>query len=163
MYAEGVPVHTAWLQMHRERNRNFFAYPSDVALLTSIQERILSESCARKGRLVAKKGSDESPTWFSKMDGSLPSRILPYMYLGNLTHANNPELLRCMGISRILSIGEPVSWDQKEKDKWGAENLVLVDKVQDNGIDPLTDEFEKCLEFIGEPYFSHPNRKGISW
>ncbi|KAF7510399.1 hypothetical protein GJ744_006678 [Endocarpon pusillum] len=150
MYAEGVPVHTAWLQMHCDRNRNFFAYPCDVALLTCIQERILSGSPARKGRLIAEKGSDDSPAWLSKMDGSLPSRILPYMYLGNLTHANNPELLRSMGISRILSIGEPVSWDPKEKDRWGAENLVLVDKVQDNGIDPLTDEFERCLEFIGQ-------------
>ena len=149
MYAEGVPVHTAWLQAHCQRNRNFFAYPSDVALLTSIQTRVLSESPARKDKIIPKE-IDDSPLWLSRMDGSLPSRILPYMYLGNLTHANNPELLRGMGIRRILSIGEPVAWDQKEKDKWEVENLVLVNKVQDNGIDPLTDEFERCLEFIGQ-------------
>jgi dual specificity MAP kinase phosphatase len=83
------------------------------------------------------------------MDGSLPSRILPYMYLGNLTHANNPELLRGMGIRRILSIGEPVSWDREEKERWGVQNLALVSGVQDNGIDPLTEEFERCLNFIG--------------
>jgi len=158
MYAEGVPVHTAWLQMHCDRKRNFFAYPSDVALLTSIQDRVLSESPARKGKdkdketlAMPNEAVDSSPpSWLSKMDGSLPSRILPYMYLGNLTHANNPELLRGMGIRRILSVGEPVSWAQKEKERWGAENLVLIDKVQDNGIDPLTDEFERCLKFIGE-------------
>lgn len=154
MYAEGVPVHIAWLQMHRERNRNFFAYPSDVALLTSIQERLLSESPVRKDKVIS-KGSDDPPTWLSRMDGSLPSRILPYMYLGNLTHANNPELLRGMGIRRILSIGEAVNWDQKEKDKWGSDNLVLVSRVQDNGIDPLTDEFERCLEFIGKLHRYH--------
>jgi dual specificity MAP kinase phosphatase len=148
MYAEGVPVQTAWLQMHCQRNRNFFAYPSDVALLTSIQARILSESPARTDKCIP-KGTDDPPSWLNKMDGSLPSRILPYMYLGNLTHANNPELLWGMGIRRVLSIGEAVSWDQKEKDRWGAENLVLISKVQDNGIDPLTEEFERCLDFIG--------------
>ena len=80
------------------------------------------------------------------------------MYLGNLTHANNPELLRGLGIRRILSIGEAVSWDQEEKDRWGGENLALVTKVQDNGIDPLTDEFERCLEFIGEWGEKEPSR-----
>lgn len=148
MYAEGVSLHTAWLQMHCDRKRNFFAYPSDVALLTSIQERILSESPARPDKGIL-KGVDDPPSWLSRMDGSLPSRILPYMYLGNLTHANNPELLRSIGIRRILSIGEAVSWDEKEKERWGGENLALVTKVQDNGIDPLMDEFERCLEFIG--------------
>jgi dual specificity MAP kinase phosphatase len=26
---------------------------------------------------------------------------------------------------------------------------MVIQGVQDNGIDPLTDEFENCLEFIG--------------
>lgn len=149
MYAEGVPVHTAWLQMHCNRGRNFFAYPSDLALLTSIQARLLAESPVWSDRSIP-KGVDESPAWLGRMDGSMPSRILPYMYLGNLTHANNPEMLRGMGIRRILSIGEAVSWNHKEKEQWGPENLALINKVQDNGIDPLTDEFERCLEFIGK-------------
>jgi dual specificity MAP kinase phosphatase len=144
MFAEGVPVHTAWLRMHCDKGRNFFAYPSDVALLTSIQPRLLAESPANPANIRP------APAWLSKLDGSLPSRILPYMYLGNLTHANNPELLRQMGIKRILSIGEPVSWVKSEHEKWDRENLMMVDRVQDNGIDPLTGEFERCLEFIGK-------------
>lgn len=144
MYAEGVPVHIAWLRMHREKGRNFFAYPSDVALLISIQPRLLAESPANPAKV------GPAPGWLSKLDGSLPSRILPYMYLGNLTHANNPELLREMGIKRILSIGEPVGWVKSEHEKWDRDNLMMVDRVQDNGIDPLTSEFERCLEFIGE-------------
>jgi dual specificity MAP kinase phosphatase len=72
------------------------------------------------------------------------------MYLGNLTHANNPELLQRLGIKRILSVGEPVSWSKKDLDMWGHENLMMVDRVQDNGIDPLTSEFNRCLEFIGK-------------
>jgi dual specificity MAP kinase phosphatase len=147
MFAEGIPVHEAWTRLHCEKGRNFFAYPSDVALLTSIQDRILSESPVFE---QAKRDSIKAPAWLSKLDGSLPSRILPYMYLGNLTHANNPELLKELGIRRILSIGEPVSWSHGEKEKWGRQNLLMVDRVQDNGIDPLTGEFERCLEFIGE-------------
>jgi dual specificity MAP kinase phosphatase len=147
MFAEGVPAHEAWLRLHCEKKRNFFAYPSDVTFLTSIQQRLLLESPAAKGISVSRL---MDPGWLARMDGSLPSRILPYMYLGNLTHANNPELLRALGITRILSIGEPVSWLQAEIEKWGAEGLLMIDEVQDNGIDPLTQELDKCLEFIGE-------------
>ena len=146
MYAEGIPVHTAWLRLHSEKERNFFAYPSDVALLCSIQPRILSESPRGPKDLAL----NTEPAWLSRMDGSLPSRILPYMYLGNLGHANNPELLKELGIKRVLSVGEPVSWTKEIAERWGAENLLFIDRVQDNGVDPLTEEFTRCLEFIGE-------------
>ncbi|KAL9089452.1 MAG: hypothetical protein Q9165_005773 [Trypethelium subeluteriae] len=175
MYAHGVPTHAAWLQLHRDRQRNFFAYPSDVSLLSSIQPRILQESPAsfpsplnRVDSLLgscttASAGLDierltEEPAWLSRMDGSLPSRILPYMYLGNLGHANNPQLLKELGIGRILSVGEPVNWrgDMESLASgeigpggWRKEDLLFIDRVQDNGVDPLTEEFGRCLEFIG--------------
>ncbi|KAI9679482.1 MAG: tyrosine/serine/threonine protein phosphatase pps1 [Caeruleum heppii] len=143
MYAEGAPVHETWLRLHCEKQRNFFAYPSDVALLTSIQQRLLERSPNRQvSRPVVE------PNWLSRIDGSLPSRILPYMYLGNLNHANNPELLWELGIRRILSVGEPIAWSSDEREKWGPDNLLYVDNVQDNGVDPLTAEFAKCLHFI---------------
>ncbi|ETI21565.1 hypothetical protein G647_07912 [Cladophialophora carrionii CBS 160.54] len=146
MYAEGVPLHEAWIRLHCEKQRNFFAYPSDVALLNAIQERILREAPTAD---VSKIATVEPPSWLAKLDGSLPSRILPYMYLGNLTHANNPEMLKLLGIRRILSVGEPVSWTEEQVKDWGRENLLMVDRVQDNGIDELTLEMERCLEFIG--------------
>ncbi|KAF3483175.1 pps1 dual specificity phosphatase [Arthroderma uncinatum] len=145
MYAEGAPVHEAWLRLHCEKKRNFFAYPSDVTFLLGIQQKLLCESPNPKGRQLTYR---PSPNWMTKMDGSLPSRILPYMYLGNLAHATNPELLWSLGIRRVLSVGEPVSWMAEEVEKWGAENLLLINEVQDNGIDPLTQELERCLEFI---------------
>jgi dual specificity MAP kinase phosphatase len=145
MYAEGLPVHEAWIKLHKDKGRNFFAYPSDVALLTSIQARILQESPAFKGDALKVK----EPQWLSKLDGSLPSRILPYMYLGNLGHANNPALLKEMGITRILSVGEPVAWATENQEDWPKEDLLYIDRVQDNGVDPLTDEFGRCLKFIG--------------
>jgi dual specificity MAP kinase phosphatase len=144
MYAEGLPVHDAWVRLHTMRGRNFFAYPSDVSLLRSIQPRILQESPAFKGNVL----KISEPSWLSKLDGSLPSRILPYMYLGNLNHANNPALLKELGITRILSVGESISWSQSQLESWGAENLLFIDRVQDNGVDSLTEEFERCLNFI---------------
>ncbi|KAK5118263.1 hypothetical protein LTR85_008243 [Meristemomyces frigidus] len=145
MYAECVPVHDAWLQLHCEKGRNFFAYGSDVALLRAVQPRILQASPKHSGNM--KQLCPPVPDWLEKMDGSLPSRVMDYMYLGNLGHANNPSLLRELGIGQILSVGEPVSWN-KDVVGWPAENLLFVDKVQDNGVDPLTEEFPRCLEFI---------------
>ena len=147
MYAEQIPVHEAWLRMHCEKGRNFFAYPSDVALLASLQPKLVpSLPLTTRGRSHVAR---DEPPWLSRIDGSLPSRILPYMYLGNLTHANNPDLLRAMGIKRILSVGEPVNWPKHQVDSWGAKNLLFIDRVQDNGVDPLIKDFERCLDFIG--------------
>ncbi|KAL8693601.1 MAG: hypothetical protein Q9218_001601 [Villophora microphyllina] len=146
MYAERIPVHEAWLRLHCQFKRNFFAYPSDVALLSSLQARIL-ELSPGPGNGISGSLQDD-PAWLSRFDGSLPSRILPYMYLGNLGHANNPQLLRALGIKRVLSVGEPVGWTKGQRESWGSKNLLFIDRVQDNGVDCLTKDFERCLEFI---------------
>jgi len=148
MYAEGLPVHEAWIRLHRDKGRNFFAYPTDVNLLRAIQPRILQES-PRWNKSVFHM---QEPSWMDSLDGSLPSRILPYMYLGNLSHANNPQLLRELGITRVLSVGETITWDDDMKCHldWPAENFLSVDRVQDNGVDPLWGEFDRCLKFIGK-------------
>lgn len=147
MFAEGIPAHEAWLRLHCDRKRNFFAYPSDVTFLSTIQTRLLHESPATHSESLS---SVPDPPWFRYCDGSLPSRILPYMYLGNLGHANNPEMLWALGIRRILSIGESVSWRDFDIARMGPENVMHITQVQDNGIDPLTKEFDRCLEFISE-------------
>lgn len=149
MYAECVPVHEAWLQLHCDKQRNFFAYSSDVHLLKTIQPRLMSAS-PKSSPTILQDLCAEPPKWMDNMDGSLPSRVMPYMYLGNLNHANNPELLRELGIGQVLSIGEPVNWSADTKDGWRAEDLFYIDRIQDNGVDPLTEEFERCLEFISE-------------
>ena len=157
MYVEQLPANEAWLRLHCEKKRNFFAYPTDVALLTSHQPRLVPPSPASLRR-CRKESNSDVPSWFSRMDGSLPSRILPYLYLGNLGHANNPELLKAIGIKQIISVGEPSSWDAAQVETWGPENMenvLYVDGVQDNGVDPLTAEFERCLDFIGELTSAH--------
>ena len=156
-YATGLPVPTAWLDLHTSKRRNFFAYPSDVALLTSIAPRLLSESPVHVDKSLSEitELAKEEPEWIKNMDGSLPSRVVDYMYLGNLGHANNPDLLREMGINQILSVGETATWKDGEMEKWGVDNVMVVQRVQDNGVDPLTDEFDRCLDFIGM-LVSHP-------
>ena len=148
MFVECIPVHDAWIRLHCEKKRNFFAYASDVSLLTSIQPRIMQESPRGQGAIPSSLPVD--PPWLRRFDGSLPSRILPYMYLGNLGHANNPDLLDQLGIKRVLSVGEAVSWSPEKLESWGADGMMFIDRVQDNGVDPLMDEFDKCLEFLGE-------------
>jgi dual specificity MAP kinase phosphatase len=150
-YASGLPVPTAWLDLHMSKGRNFFAYPSDVALLASIAPRLLTESPvnAKKSLVQITELAKEEPEWIRNMDGSLPSRVLDYMYLGNLGHANNPDLLKQMGIGQILSVGETATWKCTQLDEFGKDNVMTIQRIQDNGVDPLTEEFERCLKFIG--------------
>lgn len=150
-YSTGLPVPDAWLSLHTTKHRNFFAYPTDVALLTALAPRLLSESpeCVGKGLTEITKMIQDEPNWFPGLDGSLPSRVMDYLYLGNLGHANNPDLLREMGIHQILSVGETAMWREGDMEEWGQENVCVVQGVQDNGIDPLTAEFNRCLDFIG--------------
>ncbi|KEY64423.1 hypothetical protein S7711_05242 [Stachybotrys chartarum IBT 7711] len=151
-YSTGRPVPDAWLHLHTKEKRNFFAYPTDVALLTSIAPRLLRESpaCAGQSLEATTQLLRNEPGWVQGLDGSFPSRILDYLYLGNLCHANNPDLLRALGIHQILSVGETAIWRDGDLGRWGEDNVCLVQGVQDNGIDPLTDEFDRCLEFIGK-------------
>lgn len=150
-YSTGLPIPDAWLNLHTKKHRNFFAYITDVALLSAIAPRLLHESpvCSDKPFSEITDLVKNEPKWFPGLDGSLPSRITDYMYLGNLTHANNPSLLKALGINQVLSVGETAMWPDGELDEWGPENVCVVQGVQDNGIDPLTDQFERCLEFIG--------------
>jgi len=151
MYANCVTVDRAYVELHTMHNRNLFSYPTDVALLSSIQPRILQASPNSTNSMAAL--CQPTPRWLSKMDGSCPSRIMNYMYLGNLGHANNPDLLRELNIGQVLSVGETISWTTDETKRWREDartkdSILYVDGVQDNGVDPLTSSFSRCLEFI---------------
>lgn len=153
MYANCATVDRAYVELHTKHQRNLFSYPTDVALLSSIQPRILQASPSSAGSIA--KLCQPTPEWLSKMDGSFPSRIMNYMYLGNLGHANNPDLLRELNIGQVLSVGETISWTKEETKRWKEsartkESILYVDGVQDNGVDPLTPSFFKCLDFISE-------------
>lgn len=146
MYAKGIPLHEAWLRLHCQQKRNFFAYPSDLALLSSLQSHLLHASPRSRKRNIE---LTEGPRWLSRMDGSFPSRILPHLYLGNIGHANNPEMLQAIGIRKLVSVGEPVRWSEEQSKAWQQENMLVIDRVQDNGVDSLAGELQRALDFIG--------------
>lgn len=176
MYAECIPASEAFIRLHRGKVRNFFAYPTDKLFLECAERQILWRSPKLTEKTVLPV---HTPLWMQRFDGSLPSRILPYMYLGNLPHATNPGLLRRLGITHVLSVGEPIDWHhdpatlREDVADWPDENFLYIDQVQDNGVDPLTKEFDRCLEFIGKcalattqnPVFTTSDRKskGIRW
>ena len=153
IFSEGITAHEAWVRLHTTLQRSFFAFESDLQALKFLQSHLLDRSPNEN----ALKGPVPTPQWFTHgtFDGSFPSRILPHMYLGNLQHANNPEMLRAIGITRVLSIGEEVVWDMDSETANGM-HLMYLDNVQDNGIDPLLDYIDHCLEFLGIPLPCHP-------
>ncbi|KAH6851214.1 hypothetical protein B0I37DRAFT_353575 [Chaetomium sp. MPI-CAGE-AT-0009] len=140
--ATGQPVPQAWLDLHTTRQRNLFAYPSDVGLLGAIAPRLLAASPVRTGLAGGLMGvgvtemgvEEEEPRWWAGFDGSFPSRVLEYMYLGNLGHANNPNLLRALGVGQILSVGETAMWRDGELEAWGRRMcLEFIDRGRRNG------------------------------
>ena len=149
VYAEGIYAHEAWVKLHTDLQRSFFAFEADLKALNYLQSYLLARSPTASS-FQRMSSPSAVPAWFTSLafDGSFPSRILPHMYLGNLQHANNPEMLRTLGITRVLSIGEQVMWDMEVESAAGM-LLMHFDNVQDNGIDPLLNYIDACLEFLG--------------
>jgi dual specificity MAP kinase phosphatase len=159
IFAEGITAHEAWVRLHTSLGRSFFAFESDLQALKFLQSHLLARSPTQNS-FQRMSTPISTPAWFTHtaFDGSFPSRILQHMYLGNLQHANNPEMLRALGITRVLSIGEQVIWDIEEEKAAGM-HLMYLDNVQDNGIDPLLEYIDPCLEFLGttlNPLPPHP-------
>lgn len=48
--------------------------------------------------------------WVKEVEGSIPSKILPYLYLGSLKHALCLPLLNKLGIKKVISVGESLPW-----------------------------------------------------
>lgn len=156
----------------------------EVLLDSEISELLLGRSTSNKMHRSLKLGyiandSDSSeeeeviPTaddWVSEVEGSLPSRILPYLYLGSLVHANSLPLLRDLGITHVISVGEQLDWlsggnfkknniTKVEKATDGGiekftlqdcsvQRVMKVNNLQDDGIDELSKSLPRILEYI---------------
>ena len=70
--------------------------------------------------------------WLDDLDGSFPSRILPYLYLGSLRHANCPTALAKLGISAVVSVGETVDWIRGQR--FQAAHAVTLEHTHDSDI-----------------------------
>ncbi|KAF9286747.1 tyrosine/serine/threonine protein phosphatase pps1 [Mortierella alpina] len=120
-------------------------------------------------RPFVQPGHEDRFKWFyhPEFEGSFPSRILPFLYLGNLAHASNPGLLKSLGIRYVLSVGEEahglmdaefVAAGEGDKDvSVKAEDdsntgfmVKLVDDMFDNGVDSLWRHIENCVDFVDE-------------
>lgn len=71
--------------------------------------------------------------WVKDVEGSLPSRVLPYLYLGSLVHANCLPLLNKLGIKKIISVGEHLDWLNGYK--FQRKNDVIVEEILDGNIE----------------------------
>ncbi|RIA98714.1 hypothetical protein C1645_749074 [Glomus cerebriforme] len=89
------------------------------------------------------ENNEKFPWFFSPFfEGSFPSRILPFLYLGNLNHACNAGMLKALGVTHVLSVGEDSKLDKKEFE------LYYLDNLYDDGIDSLWNHLDSCVNFI---------------
>lgn len=122
IFAWDIPLAQVLLRLHTEAKRPYFLFPIDLQVLGHLQVLLREQSPRRKE--ITTSSLDVDPQLFSKMffnkveddlsllqlKGPLPSKILPYLYLGSLEHAQNPNLLRELGITNIVSVGETMPW-----------------------------------------------------
>lgn len=115
-------------------------------------------------------------SWFhdKRFEGSFPSRILPFLYLGNLNHALNAKMLHALEITHVVSVGETALSPPRECDKlyaksglpgssvaaantlnslWHEEregriSVLDLKNVCDDGIDPLRSTMRQAVEYI---------------
>lgn len=134
---------------------------------------------ARRDLRIARENYD----WFyanPRFDGSVPSRILPQLYLGSLAHAGNVGLLRSLGITHVVSVGEDPCLPLKgrsrqplpglpgllipsdENEEQGFEHLFL-ENLYDDGIDALSPHISTCIDYIrnaiGEGHHCETNNR----
>lgn len=74
--------------------------------------------------------------WVEEVEGSFPSRILPYLYLGSLKHANNLSLLSKIGIKKVISVGESLDWLNGYKFQHNHD--IIVDETENGSIETFT-------------------------
>lgn len=100
--------------------------------------------------------------WFASacFEGSLPSRILDFIYLGNLNHASNPAMLHALGITHVVSVGESALLDPNaggggapNSDLWfehQAGRIAVLDmqSICDDGVSPLRPCIALAVEWI---------------
>ncbi|BGP38695.1 tyrosine/serine/threonine protein phosphatase pps1 [Rhodotorula kratochvilovae] len=119
----------------------------------------------------------EKDAWFfgPTFEGHFPSRIMPHLYLGNVKHAENALMLKKLGITHVVSLGEtalhplrspgalasfasafrsPSPRDGPPTNSlWLEErlgNIAVLDmkNVADDGIDSIRPCIDEALDFI---------------
>ncbi|WWD16740.1 hypothetical protein CI109_101171 [Kwoniella shandongensis] len=106
----------------------------------------------------------QAKVWFEdrRFDG-FPSRILPFLYLGNLEHAGNAAMLHALRITHVVSVGEslinvppdmdptygPVGGNTLAAEaKAGKISVLDLTDVRDDGNDPLRPVIARACAWI---------------
>ncbi|KAF9134431.1 tyrosine/serine/threonine protein phosphatase pps1 [Mortierella sp. 14UC] len=139
--------------------------PEPATPITPITTSTAKNNNTASARPFAQQDHIEKFSWFyhPEFEGSFPSRILPFLYLGNLAHASNPGLLQSLGIRYVLSVGEEAHGLNVHIGEVGGAGsgggtgmkepqfmVKLVDDMFDNGVDPLWRHIENCVAFVDE-------------
>ncbi|GAA5900034.1 hypothetical protein JCM8208_005572 [Rhodotorula glutinis] len=117
--------------------------------------------------------------WFfgKTFEGHFPSRIMPHLYLGNVNHAQNALMLKELGITHVVSLGETALYPPRSpgplasiasafrsssptdsppvNSLWHEErlgNIAVLDMqaIADDGIDSIRPCIDEALDFISE-------------
>lgn len=141
-------------------------------ILLGSPSKTVSDSC-RLGFIANELDEEEvddaeETLWVTQVEGSLPLRILPYLYLGSLKHANCPAILTKLGITKIISVGESLDWIPEDsqvttedngniemisvKSEYSVDTVMKVNNLLDDGIDELSQLLPRILQFLNDEY-----------
>lgn len=147
-----------------------------------------SRSASPAAPMLSRANSYQQPTpqektiaapWFhnERFDGHFPSRILPFLYLGNLNHATNALMLKELGITHVVSIGETALIPPRDgetatptgfgnvptnlkarlptnslwlEQRMGNIEVLDLKGISDDGIDPIKGHFARSNDFVEE-------------
>ncbi|KAH3668076.1 hypothetical protein OGAPHI_001830, partial [Ogataea philodendri] len=170
----------------RLRHRESLGMSFNSVLNTSTGQHIIQLREQQKGYEEKELGSDSesSSTSTTSLEspveaegicesvlGSLPSRILPHLYLGSLNHASSLALLKELGINYVVSVGEQIPWLTDLEYTTGTtdsgceifkiasgqkigrvsctvEEVMQISNINDDGIGTLTPTLNDALDFI---------------
>jgi hypothetical protein len=146
---EEYPITTMVKNASHHRVLHNDAYINTVSNLSSnsdnIVETLPSADVYQQLQLSPTKEEERLYPWFysPRFEGSFPSRILPFLYLGNLNHATNPEMLKALNITHIVSVGENPDLSNQDFE------LLLLDNLYDDGIHTIRSRLDQVMEFVG--------------
>lgn len=153
-FMRGSPVDDKDKLKERERERE----ERNTRSVDAARRLLIEEG--RGGTLSAQ----EARVWFEdkRFDG-FPSRILPFLYLGNLEHAGNAAMLKALGITHVVSVGESLLDVPPEHDplhgyigantlgaaaRSGHIQVLDLTDVRDDGNDPLRPVIARACEWM---------------
>ncbi|WFD00074.1 hypothetical protein MYAM1_002820 [Malassezia yamatoensis] len=149
MYTQQISLQEAFLRLHVHYNRPFFVFRKDLDLLSVLEKALVNDVTS---------APDPQSDWLHDphFDGSLPSRILPFLYLGNIQHARNARMLKAIGITHVVSVGECVATDPENRSPYSlgeaeADQSISVHNVRnvaDDGTDSLREMMCDAVNFI---------------